>query len=83
MTFGPACERCGANSYEGSEPEPVVCPFCRKPKRRGSRQELVKVLRRAQTTLAMCAGYLAGGSVASKESVQAEIRKSFKEIEDI
>lgn len=83
MSFGPACERCGANSYEGSQDEPVVCPFCRKPKRRGSRKELVDVLNRAKLALAMCAGFLAGGSVASKESVQKTIREAFKEIEDI
>lgn len=43
MSFGPACERCGCCSYEGSmDDQPVRCPFCSKPKRRGSREELVE-----------------------------------------
>lgn len=50
MTFGPACEHCGANSYEGSDTNPR-CPWCKKFKRRGTREGLVEALQYASVGL--------------------------------
>lgn len=85
MTCGPACERCGTCSREDGTDwwRPPKCPFCCRFKQRGSRAELIDVLHKAQCTIAMCAGFISGNSVASKESVQEEIRKTFKLIEDV
>ena len=64
MSFGPACERCGCNSYDGAMDHlPRVCPFCRRRKYRGWRDELCEALRRAQLAIAMATGFIVGGGV--------------------
>lgn len=83
MTFGPACERCGCNSYEGSQDEPVICPFCRKPKRRGSRKELVAVLNDAKLAMVGAVGFLVGASISSAEAVKTRLIECVKAIDDI
>ncbi len=84
MAFGPACERCRACSYEGStDKHPIRCPFCGKPKRRGSREELVSVLNEALHTLYAAAGYIGGVSICSEEQIKARIRETVEKINDI
>ena len=83
MSFGPACERCGACSYEGSmDTQPVLCPWCRKPKRRGSREELVKLLNDSRHAMYAAVGFIAGQSVASKESILKWLTDTIKAVED-
>ena len=83
MSFGPACERCGACSYEGSmEPPTVICPWCKKPKRRGRREELVNLLNHAKHAMYAAVGYIEGTSVRSKESVVKWLVDTIKAVED-
>jgi hypothetical protein len=83
MSFGPACERCGGCSYEGPmDRVPVVCPWCKKPKRRGSREELVSLLNDARHALYAAVGFVNGMSVSSKESVTKWMVDTIKAIED-
>jgi len=64
---------------------PRVCPFCRRRKYRGSRDELCEALRRAQLAIAMATGFIVGGgvSIATKESVLETLRKTWVEIDDL
>ena len=85
MSFGPACERCGACSYEGSmDRQPAVCPWCKKPKRRGSREELVKLLNDSRHAMYAAVGFLGGNgvSVATKESITKWLVDTIKAVED-
>ena len=83
MSFGPACERCGACSYEPSmEPHPIICPWCKKPKRRGSREELVKLLNDARHAMYAAVGYIEGASIRSKESMVKWLVDTIKAVED-
>lgn len=83
MSFGPACERCGCCSYEGSTDGPVKCPFCKKFKRRGSREEIVAVLKEAEHALYAATGFIIGQSIASKESILKWIRETVERINDV
>jgi hypothetical protein len=47
VTFGPACDWCGARSYDGAAENPR-CPWCHKVKNRGSRAALVEELRHVE-----------------------------------
>lgn len=83
MSFGPACERCGACSYEGSmEQRPVICPWCKKPKRRGSREELVELLNKSRHAMYAAVGFLQGASVSSKEAIMKWLVDTIKAVED-
>lgn len=84
MSFGPACERCGGNSYEPSMIEgPPICPWCHKPKKRGSREEMVSVLNDAKHALYAAVGFIQGQSVSSKEAICKWLAKTVKAIEDV
>ena len=84
MNFGPACERCGDCSYEGAmDSKPVECPWCKKPKRRGSREELVKVLYDAKHAMYAAVGFIQGGSVATKEGITKWLVDTIKAVEDV
>jgi hypothetical protein len=84
MSFGTACERCGGRSYEGSmDSVPAMCPWCNKPKRRGSREELVKVLGDAKHAMDAAVGFIKGQSVASEETITKWLVQSIKAIEDV
>lgn len=83
MSFGPACERCQGNSYEpSSEREPIICPWCKKPKRRGSREELVKLLNDSKHAMYAAVGFIQGQSVATKESITKWLVDTIKAVED-
>ena len=83
MSFGPACERCGANSYEGSMDErPIICPWCKKPKRRGSRQECVDLLQKADHVILNALGYIRGASIMNEEQITRTLVDLHKEIAD-
>lgn len=83
MSFGPPCERCGACSYEGSmDRVPAICPWCKKPKRRGSREELVTLLNDARHAMYAAVGFIQGMSVASNESIVNWLVKTIKAVED-
>lgn len=84
MSFGPACERCDANSYEGSMDSPnPKCPWCNKPKRRGSREELVSTLNTARDAMYSAVGFLKGGSILTSEQLVKRLVEVIKSIEDI
>lgn len=84
MSFGPACERCGANSYEGSmDRQPVVCPFCKKPKRRGSREEIISVLCQTFTVLAAVRRELRGEGVVEKAILLTSVEQVLRDIGDV
>jgi len=83
MSFGPACERCGGNSYEPSMAErPIICPWCKKPKKRGSREELVSLLSEARHAMYAAVGFIQGQSIATKESICKRLAETVKAIED-
>lgn len=82
----PPCERCGANSYEGSMDErPIKCPFCKKPKRRGSREEIVAALDKSKHALVMSAGFIMGASAPhmTKELAVKWIKETIELINDV
>lgn len=71
MTFGPACERCGGCSYEGSmDPRPIRCPYCRKFKRRGSREELLEALAKAQHAITYAVWFVNNRRAPSGDDLQ-------------
>ena len=82
MTLRPACERCGGCSYDGSAEPPVRCPYCKKYKRRGSREELVQVLNDARHAMYAAVGFIAGQSVTTKASMTKWLVDTIKAIED-
>jgi len=81
MSFGPACERCNGNSRD--DPPPNICPYCNKPKQRGSRYELVKLLNESKHKMIMAVGYLAGQSIMDKEQITQTLMEAIKEINDV
>lgn len=83
MSFGPACERCGANSRE-YEPDggPPRCPFCRKYKQRGSREELVEALQAAEHAMLNAVGFLAGQSIMTKDALRRTLVETIKKVQD-
>lgn len=83
MSFGPACDRCGGCSYEGSmDTQPAICPWCKKPKRRGSRKELLDLLSQAKHAMYAAVGFIAGQSAATKEGVTKWLVDAIKAVED-
>ncbi len=83
MAAGPACERCGACSYEGSHDGPAKCPFCRKFKKRGTREEIVATLRECEYVLYAAMGYIMGDSVATEDSIKAWIKETIERINEV
>lgn len=65
------------------EERPPRCGFCGKPKRRGSRGELVAALNRAKYTLYAVAGHLAGISICDKQAIQRRVVEEIKNLEDV
>ena len=49
----PPCHRCGVGSYDGSNDNPV-CPWCRKRKYKGSKEELAEQVRKLREVLRPC-----------------------------
>ncbi|MDE2102917.1 MAG: hypothetical protein KGL39_37075 [Patescibacteria group bacterium] len=87
MSFGPVCERCGGNycggPFQGSmDTVSPICPWCHKPKKRGSREELVKLLHDSKHAMIAAVGFLSGASVSSKEAITAWLVGVVKEIEE-
>lgn len=84
MTFLTACERCGTCSYNDEMMcPPAICPWCHKPKRRGSKEELVELLNRSKHAILAAIGFVHGKSVATKESLTKWLVDTVKEIEDV
>lgn len=82
MSAGPPCERCGTNSYEPSSFD-GKCPFCRKHKRRGSREELIEVLADAKHCILAQAGFIGGVSLLNEEQMRNLVRETVKQIDDV
>ena len=92
----PACQRCGISSWDGSDPNPI-CPWCRKRKYRGSKEELARILvsvnghvvrRIAQHTANLDlweSGYLSPTEPdpSERESVMRELKAAINELEAI
>jgi len=84
MNFGPACERCGANSRE-YEPDgdPPRCPFCRKHKRRGTREELLQALRECERVMLNAVGFLAGQSIMPPDMLKQRLVDAIERVQDV
>lgn len=72
----------GANSYEPSSERPPICPWCRKPKRRGSREDLVALIRKADSVILNALGFITGGSIMNQDQIKATLVEMHKEIQD-
>lgn len=76
----PECERCGANSYDGSDDNPI-CPWCKKRKYRGSKEELAEHIRKLREVCFAAVGFLAGQSIRTPESMRQWLVDVLKETE--
>jgi len=65
------------------EESPPRCPFCNKPKKRGSREELVAAMNRAKYTLYAVVGHLSGVSICDKEVIQRRVVETIKDLDDV
>lgn len=62
--------------------QPAICPWCKKPKRRGSRKELLDLLNQSKHAMCAAVGFIAGQSVATKEGVMKWLTDAIKAVED-
>jgi hypothetical protein len=74
------CERCGACSWHGSDPNPT-CPFCFKSMRRGTREEMAKQIHDLREVCLNAAGYFAGMSILTPDALIARLKEVLKETE--
>lgn len=76
------CERCGASSFEGGSDRDEFCPWCKRRKAAGSREEMAENIRRLREAVLMAIGFHAGVSIIkSKEQLQEHLVKAIKETE--
>ena len=76
----PACERCGACSYDSSDDNPR-CPWCKRYKYLGSKEDMAEQIRKLREVCYAAVGHLAGTSVRTPESLKQWLVDVLKETE--
>lgn len=76
----PACDRCGAGSYDGNSENPR-CPWCHRSKYLGSTAEMAEQIRKLREVAIAAVGFIAGASVRTPDSMKQWLVDVIKETE--